>query len=323
MAFKLRSPLYKDDDKNKINFTTAKKPTASPSVQRASLGNALSQVNADEVSTPSADIDTEEKETSFDKLKSKVDAKEDVPVGADKNAFIKGRIALSTNPAQKARLKGRLAVREEKQAAKHERQTDRARAINYRNFGNEQGLSEMEIADKEAASFDKEWNMIEQGNELQRKIDNDPDLQEEDAVVIENLNETSPSKMTVNRAGRSKESGLLMTSPVLKTGKHSYKGAVAKMKMQNIAQTPLNQKIDPPKGGKGKATGKVQTRPKGEVSAVEDIYETVTRGAADAVMYPMRKASGVKTFVASKQWQKEKKERTPEKKSGFNPNQAG
>jgi hypothetical protein len=205
-------------------------------------------------------------------------------------------------------------VREEKQAAKHERQTDRARAINYRNFGNEQGLSEMEIADK---------NMIEQGNELQRKIDNDPDLQEEDAVVIENLNETSPSKMTVNRAGRSKESGLLMTSPVLKTGKHSYKDAVAKMKMQNIAQTPLNQKIDPPKGGKGKATGKVQTRPKGEVSAVEDIYETVTRGAADAIMYPMRKASGVKTFVASKQWQKEKKERTPEKKSGFNPNQAG
>jgi hypothetical protein len=46
MAFKLRSPLYKDDDKNKINFTTPKKPTASPSVQRASLGNALSQVNA-------------------------------------------------------------------------------------------------------------------------------------------------------------------------------------------------------------------------------------------------------------------------------------
>ena len=89
--------------------------------------------------------------------------------------------------------------------------------------------------------------------------------------------------------------------------------------MQNIAQTPLYQKE-----GKGKATGKVGT-PKGKVSAVEDIYETVTRGAADAVMYPLRKAAGSSsTFTASKAWKKEKEERsTPEKKSGFNPNQAG
>ena len=63
--------------------------------------------------------------------------------------------------------------------------------------------------------------------------------------------------------------------------------------------------------------------PKKPVGAVEDIYETVTRGAADAVMYPMRKAAGVPTFSMSKSWQKEKKARTPEKKSGFNPNQAG
>lgn len=341
MAFKLRSPLYKDDDKNKINFTTAKKLTSSPNVERASLGNALSQVNADDVPTPSADIDTEEKETSFDKLKSKVDAKEDVPVGADKNAFIKGRIELSTNPAQKARLKGKLAKRQEKQAAKHAKQTERAKAINVRNFGNEQGLSEMEIADREAASFDKEAALIEQEAKLNREIKPIEEPNNKGSFGLDTTFNKSPFKMKVNRAGRSKESGLLMTSPVLKTGKHSYKGAVAKMKMQNIAQTPLNQKISPKtispgkdgtwgpdgpanqKGGKGKATGKVQTKPKGEVSAVEDIYETVTRGAADAIMYPMRKASGVKTFVTSKQWQKEKKERTPEKKSGFNPNQAG
>jgi hypothetical protein len=239
MAFKLRSPLYKDDDKNKINFTTAKKPTASPSVERASLGNVLSQVNADDVPTPSADIDTEEKETSFDKLKSKVDAKEDVPVGADKNAFIKGRIELSTNPAQTARLKGKLAKRQEKQAAKHAKQTERAKAINVRNFGNEQGLSEMEIADREAASFDKEAALIEQEAKLNRKIKPIEEQDNKGSFGLDTTFNKSPFSMKVNRAGRSKESGLLMTSPVLKTGKHSYKGAVAKMKMQNIAQTPI------------------------------------------------------------------------------------
>lgn len=242
MAFKLRSPLHIDDDKNEMNFTTAKKPTVSPNVERASLGASLSQVNADDVPTPSADIDTEEKETSFDKLKAKVDAKGDAPVGGDKNAFIKGRIALSTNPAQTARLKGKLAKRQEKQAAKHAKQTERAKAINVRNFGNEQGLSEMEIADKEASSFDKEWDMIEQGAKLNREI---KPIEEQDNQGSFGINTTfnkSPFGMKVNRAGRSKESGLLMTSPVLKTGKHSYKGAVAKMKMQNIAQTPLYQK---------------------------------------------------------------------------------
>jgi len=277
MAFKLRSPLHQDDDKNKMNFTTAKKLTTSPSVERANLGNALSQTNADNVPTPSADTDSENTETSFDKLKAKVDAKGDVPVVGDKNAFIKGRIALSTNPAQAARLKGKLAKREEKQAAKLARQTERAKAINVRNFGNEQGLSEMEIADKEAASFDKEAALIEQEAKLNRKL------------------KESPTKMTVNRAGRSKESGLLMTSPVLKTGKHSYKGAVAKMKMQNIAQTPLYQK-----------------KP---VGMVEDMYETGTRAFTDAVLTVPAVLTGNtdKIGMHSKKWLKEKKEREPKK----------
>jgi len=266
MAFKLRSPLHDDDKPDKYALGAVPQKDPNERFTGSSLGTKLSQVNADDVPTPGADPDTENTETSYDKLKAKVDTKGDTPVGGDKNTFIKERIALSTNPAQTARLKGRLAVREEKQAAKHERQTDRARAINYRNFGNEQGLSEMEIADKEAASFDKEWNMIEQGNELQRKIDNDPDLQEEDAVVIENLNETSPGKMTVNRAGRSKESGALMTNPVIKTGKHSNKDAVAKIKLQNIAQTPLFQSIqysEPPTAAeeKARAAGFKKTHP--------------------------------------------------------------
>jgi len=279
MAFKLRSPLHQDDDdnKNKMNFATVEKPTGQSTVERASLGDALSQTNADNVPIPSADTDSESKETSFDKLKAKIDAKGDVPVGGDPNAFLKGRIALSTNPAQIARLKGRLAVREEKQAAKHDRQTERAKAINVRNFGNEQGLSEMEIADKEAASFDKEAALIEQEAKLNRKL------------------KESPTTMTVNRAGRSKESGLLMTNPVLKTGKHSYKGAVAKMKMQNIAQTPLYQK-----------------KP---VGAIEDIYKTATKGFTDAVLTVPAVLTGNtdKIGMHSKKWLEEKKERAPKK----------
>ena len=247
MAFKLRSPLHDDDktDKYALAAVPQKNPTKT-APKGTSLGTKLSQVNADDVPTPSADPDTENTETSYDKLKAKVDTKGDAPVGGDKNTFIKERIALSTNPAQTARLKGRLAVREEKQAAKHERQTDRARAINYRNFGNEQGLSEMEIADKEAASFDKEWDMIEQGAAVDKKIK--PAVPQDDKGELGvgmTFNKESGALMTVNRAGRSKESGALMTSPVIKTGKHSNKDAVAKIKLQNIAQTPLFQTNSP------------------------------------------------------------------------------
>ena len=295
MAFKLRSPLHDNDDKNKMNFATVSRPVSSSTVQRASLGNALSQVNADEVPTPSANSDVENAESSFDKLKAKVDAKEDVPVGGDKNAFLKGRIELSTNPAQKARLKGKLAKRQEKQAAKHAKQTERAKAINVRNFGNEQGLSEMEIADREAASFDKEAALIEQEAKLNRKI---KPTDAQDAQGSFGLNTTfnkSPFEMKVNRAGRSKQSGLLMTSPVLKTGKHSYKDAVAKMKMQNIAQTPLYQK-----------------KP---VGAVEDIYKTATKAFTDAVLTVPAVLTGNtdKIGMYSKKWLKEKKERAPKK----------
>jgi len=309
MAFKLRSPLHEDDNKNKMNFATVEKPTGQSTVERASLGNALSQTNADNVPTPSADTDSESKETSFDKLKAKIDAKGDVPVGGDKNAFLKGRIALSTNPAQAARLKGKLAKREEKQAAKLAKQTERAKAINVRNFGNEQGLSEMEIADKEATSFDKEWDMIEQEAKLNRNIKPTETQDDKGSFGLNTTFNKSPFEMKVNRAGRSKESGLLMTSPVLKTGKHSYKGAVAKMKMQNIAQTPLYQK-DPPK------------KP---VGAIEDIYKTATKGFTDAVLTVPAVLTGNtdKIGMHSKKWLKEKKARTTEKKSGFNPNQAG
>ncbi len=238
MAFKLRSPLHDDDktDKYALAAVPQKNPTKT-APKGTSLGTKLSQVNADDVPTPSADPDTENTETSYDKLKAKVDTKGDAPVGGDKNTFIKERIALSTNPAQTARLKGRLAVREGRQAAKHAKQTERARAINVRNFGNEQGLSEMEIADKEAASFDKEWDMIEQGAAVDKKIK--PAVPQDDKGELGvgmTFNKESGALMTVNRAGRSKESGALMTSPVIKTGKHSNKDAVAKMKISHIAK---------------------------------------------------------------------------------------
>ena len=205
-------------------------------MERASLGNSLSQVNADGVSTPSADTDTEEKETSYDKLKAKVDAKGDAPVGGDKNTFIKERIALSTNPAQTARLKGRLANREGRQEERLKKQTKRAEAINVRNFGNKQGLSEMEIADREAASFDKEAALIEQEAKVNRKIKPTETKEDQGFFGLDTTLDKSPFEMKVNRAGRSKESGLLMTSPVIKTGKHSNKDAVTKMKISHIAK---------------------------------------------------------------------------------------
>lgn len=316
MAFKLRSPLHQENSKSKFVSNTMNFGDSPELRQDADIPyGGIEDLDAGGVKTnePLVPEDKEEK-SNIDKFIDENDVQEGP---RDPNKFLKDRIAQSTNPAHQARLKGRIARREGRQEERLKKQTKRAEAINVRNFGNKQGLSEMEIADREAASFDKEAALIEQEAKLNRNI---KPIEEQDNKGSFGMNTTfnkSPFEMKVNRAGRSKESGLLMTSPVLKTGKHSYKDAVAKMKMHNIAQTPLHQKE-----GKGKATGKVGT-PKGEVSAVEDIYETVTRGAADAVMYPMRKAAGVPTFSMSKSWQKEKKARTPEKKSGFNPNQAG
>ena len=51
------------------------------------------------------------------------------------------------------------------------------------------------------------------------------------------MEDDSPMGMKPNRAGRPINSNILMTSPVIKTGKHSAKDAVAKLKLRNIAQS--------------------------------------------------------------------------------------
>jgi len=237
MAFKLRSPLHQENSKSKFVSNTMNFGDSPELRQDADIPySGIEDLDAGGVKTnePAVPEDKEEK-SNIDKF---IDENEVEEGPRDPNKFLKDRIAQSTNPAQQAKLKGRIARREGRQEERLKKQTKRAEAINVRNFGNKQGLSEMEIADREAASFDKEAALIEQEAKLNRKL------------------KESPTKMTVNRAGRSKESGVLMTSPVIKTGKHSNKDAVAKMKMQNIAQTPLFQSIqysEPPTAAEEKA----------------------------------------------------------------------
>lgn len=128
------------------------------------------------VDEETGDIVEDAGETTADKYQKMMDETEE---SYGDNPFLRGRIDVAKNKAQKARLQGRLDRR-------LERQEGRAERLNLRNYGDKEG---------------------------------------------------APTEMRPNRAGRPLNSNMLMTSPVIKTGKHSAKEAVAKLRMRNIAQS--------------------------------------------------------------------------------------
>ena len=129
-----------------------------------------------EVDEETGDIVEDAGETTADKYQKMMDETEE---SYGDNPFLRGRIDVAKNKAQKARLQGRLDRR-------LERQEERAKRLNLRNYGNKEG---------------------------------------------------APTEMKPNRAGRPVNSNMLMTNPVIKTGKHSAKDAVAKLRMRKIAQS--------------------------------------------------------------------------------------
>ena len=138
------------------------------------------------------------------------------------------------NPAMYARRKAR-------QDKRNIRRSQRESRIVGRQYGYEEGRKvddaytgprSMDEASYENPDMrDKRVEQERKDKEMQEKMDQAE--QKIDALI----NSGSPSPMTPNRAGRPKNSNILMTAPVIKTGKHSAKDAVAKLKMRNIAQS--------------------------------------------------------------------------------------
>ena len=114
------------------------------------------------------------------------------------------------NPAMYARRKARKDKRNIRRREREER-------IVARNYGKDE-------AAKVRASNDK---AIAETQTYKNPEMNDEVKDESGAV----------GSMTPNRAGRPANANLLMTAPVIMTDKHSMKGAVAKLKMKNIAQS--------------------------------------------------------------------------------------
>lgn len=214
MAFKMRSPL------NKLNIQNPSDIKAN--LKGASDKELLVDRRADFIdSNTGAIIENEGSSSSlYDSLADKIE-------GAGEER--------SLNPAQAARKKGRDERTKVRQKERLAKQTERAKNINLRNFGNEAGLTQDELYDKFKDEFDKKQ---EQNKSLTLSTPTlDPSNLSKPKLSLMNMEDDTPMEMQPNRAGRPLNSNMLMTSPVIKTGKHSAKDAVAKLKMRNIAQS--------------------------------------------------------------------------------------
>lgn len=218
MAFKMRSPL------NKLNIQNPSDIKAN--LKGASDKELLVDRRADFIdSNTGAIIENEGSSSSlYDSLADKIE-------GAGEER--------SLNPAQAARKKARQEKTKVRQSERLKRQTERAKNINLRNFGNEEGLTQDEVKEKQFNEFkDKFDEKQEQNKSLTLNTPTlDPSNLSKSKLSLMNMEDDTPMEMQPNRAGRPLNSNMLMTSPVIKTGKHSAKQAVAKLRMRNIAQS--------------------------------------------------------------------------------------
>ena len=207
MAFKMRSPLHK----------------LPPVAEGAKLGDMVdTNPKYDFIDSNTGAIKESEGSSSslYDSLADKIE-------GAGEER--------SLNPAQAARKKGRDERKKVRQKERLAKQTERAKNINLRNFGNEAGLTQDELYDKFKDEFDKKQ---EQNKSLTLSTPTlDPGNLSKSKLSLMNMEDDTPMEMQPNRAGRPLNSNMLMTNPVIKTGKHSAKEAVAKLRMRNIAQS--------------------------------------------------------------------------------------
>ena len=174
-----------------------------------------------EVEDETGEMVEDEGESNAEKYQKMMDESES---GYSDNPFLRGRIDVARNKAQEARLKGKLDRR-------LERQEERAKRSNLRNYGNVEGVKQQDVQNKNTKEESTANNTSSMGPQ-ENYIDQPTYIE-----TLRNNVKDSSTAMTPNRAGRPINSNMLMTTPVIKTGKHSAKEAVAKLRMRNIAQS--------------------------------------------------------------------------------------
>ena len=235
MAFKMKSPLLNKEKEKTSDYSSYVNPQANSGL----VGTGIS----DEKTITNTNADGSDSEVDISKSKTALDVVDDEraehAAGGGYNQFLKERIDVARNPRQKARLKGKLARKEE-------RQEESASRKNLRNFGNEQGLTEQELQDQQAdiaaSDLDQKWKMVEaEGNinKLLNKTDISTSPTPIDKVNEErNQEQLTPVKMT-NRAGRHPNSGYLITddnNPAAPKYR-SVRGEASAARFSNIASS--------------------------------------------------------------------------------------
>lgn len=210
MAFKMRSPLH-NKSPYKLDLQSAFKSD-----------DDKADTKEKEVEDETGEMVEDEGESNAEKYQQMMDQSES---GYSDNPFLRGRIDVARNKAQEARLKGRLDKRLKRQEKRVEKQEERA----------ENPMKKARKAIRETIKADRadarDERRVTRAAEKLTKFD--PTMSDD---MIDNVVST-PAMAQPNRAGRPINSNMLMTSPVIKTGKHSAKDAVAKLRMRKIAQS--------------------------------------------------------------------------------------
>ena len=205
MAFKMRSP-FNNEPVAKSNINKGNAP-------KSSFKGGGKVENTFEVEEEDGNVEVEDKITDSNTGAEnnmdgdRMDAADKAIEKIDESGS--GNELYDYNPAMYARRKARKDRRDSRRLEREER-------IVRRNYGNEE-------ADEVRAKNDPKIKEL--------RTYKSPGMNEE----IENEDGAAVA-MTPNRAGRPINTNMLMIAPVIMTDKHSMKGAVAKLKMKNIAQ---------------------------------------------------------------------------------------
>jgi hypothetical protein len=229
MAFKMRSPLN-IDPVAKSNINKGNKPTSS-------FKGGDKVENTFEVEEEDGNVEVEDKITDSNTGAEnnmdgdRLDAADKAIEKIDRSDSGSGNELYDYNPAMYARRKARKDIRNIRRKEREER-------IVRRNYGEEEAAKVRASNDKSIIDS-QTYNNPEMKDEPKTTPNNDDSIN--DFLKNQGSSDASskmgpPSAMTPNRAGRPINTNMLMTAPVIMTDKHSMKGAVAKLKMKNIAQ---------------------------------------------------------------------------------------
>ena len=257
-AANMGTPLH---DKDKLSAGSSNVDFTGGLGQQDDPSSSLEVEDVDADGVTNTETEPEEDKSNIEKFNEELEGSEDENVD---NKFLRDRIDQARNPRQEAKLKLRLARRQKRQTESAKRKY----AKQNMELGLEEGVLDLAELNPDDQAYYKEKGFkskAEQAAEAAGEDNKDaqvttdePPVQAAEAVIMpilkqaavgaisdkmkEKMKDEAPTNYKPNRAGRSKESGVLQMSPALKSHKQSHKGAVGMMKMQSIAQDlgPIN-----------------------------------------------------------------------------------